>query len=57
MEHNGEKDYLYAYKVGFKNGATADIVHYERIRLKDFVKSSDNPGEGMDLLKEWGISL
>lgn len=34
-----------------------DIVHYEKIRLKDFIKSSDNPGECMDLLKEWGISL
>ena len=34
-----------------------DIVHYEKIRLKDFIKSSDNPGECTDLLKEWGISL
>ena len=33
MEHNGEKDYLYAYKVGFKHGATADIVHYERLNV------------------------
>lgn len=34
-----------------------DIVHYEKIRLKDFIQSSDNPGECMDLLRKWGISL
>ncbi|MBQ7928121.1 MAG: DEAD/DEAH box helicase family protein [Methanobrevibacter sp.] len=34
-----------------------DIVRYEKIRLEDFINSSDNPGECMELLKEWGISL
>ena len=34
-----------------------DIVRYEKIRLEDFINSSDNPGECMELLKKWGISL
>lgn len=34
-----------------------EIVYYEKIRLKDFIQSSDNPGECMDLLRQWGISL
>lgn len=34
-----------------------DIVHYEKIRLNDFIQSSDNPGECMDLLRQWRISL
>jgi len=34
-----------------------DIVHFEKIRVNDFIDSSDNPDEGMKLLKKWGISL
>ena len=34
-----------------------DIVRYEKIRVDDFIDSSDNPGESMELLKKWGISL
>ena len=34
-----------------------DIVRYEKIRVDDFIDSSDNPNESMELLKQWGISL
>lgn len=34
-----------------------DIVHYEKIRVDDFIDSSDNPDESIELLKKWGISL
>ena len=34
-----------------------DIVHYEKIRVDDFINSSDNAGECLELLKKWGISL
>ena len=34
-----------------------DIVRYEKIRVDDFIDSSDNPNESMELLKKWGISL
>lgn len=34
-----------------------DIVRYEKIRVDDFIDSSINPNESMELLKEWGISL
>lgn len=34
-----------------------DIVHYEKVRLHDFIQSSHNPGDCMKLLREWGISL
>ena len=34
-----------------------DIVHYEKIRLLDFIQSSNNPGDCMNLLRKWGISL
>ena len=33
-----------------------DIVRYEQIRVEDFMDSSDNPDETMELLKKWGIS-
>lgn len=34
-----------------------DIVRYEKIRVDDFIDSSDNPDESIELLKKWGISL
>ena len=34
-----------------------DIVRYEKIRVDDFMDSSDNPNESLELLKKWGISL
>ena len=34
-----------------------DIVRYEKIRVDDFMDSSDNPNESMKLLKKWGINL
>lgn len=34
-----------------------DIVHYEKVRLNDFIQSSHNPGDCMKLLRKWGISL
>lgn len=34
-----------------------DIVRYEKIRVDDFIDSSDNPNESLELLKKWGISL
>ena len=34
-----------------------DIVHYEKIRVDDFIYSSDNPDESLELLKKWGINL
>ena len=32
-----------------------DILRYEKIRVDDFIDSSDNPNESMVLLKKWGI--
>ena len=34
-----------------------DIVRYEKIRVDDFIDSSDNPNESIELLKKWGIGL
>lgn len=34
-----------------------DIVRYEKIRVDDFIDSSDNPNESLELIKKWGISL
>ena len=44
-------------KCHYSGNPIDDIVHYEKIRLLDFIQSSNNPGDCMNLLRKWGISL
>lgn len=54
MEHNGEKDYLYGYKLTFNHGARAAFAHVKRMCVPGSWTIPDEEKSGCALVSRLG---